>query len=138
MLAPITAVARTTITTTVTSTVAESAVQTGLVYTSFTNPRAPTSGMYAIRPMYVAADHQYQIGSTFVDPRGFRIYGYPDAGQAGVRAIGRVPVGAVEYPEPSGRPEQGSLGERTCTISRCEQVTGGGYGARPKKARTTG
>jgi len=42
--------------------------------------------------MYGAADHQYHIGSTFVDPRGVGVYGYPDAGQAKVGAIGGVPV----------------------------------------------
>jgi len=72
MPAPITTEVRTTVTTTVTSTVAVSAAQTGLVYTSFTGPRVPTSGTYAIRPMYGAADHQYHIGSTFVDPRGVK------------------------------------------------------------------
>jgi len=110
MPTPITAAARTTVATTVTSTVAVSAAQTGLVYTAFTGPRAPTSGTYAIRPMYGVVDHQYHIGSTFMDPRGVGVYGYPDAGQAEVGAIGGVPVGAAGYPEPSGHPEQGSLG----------------------------
>jgi len=138
MPVPITAAVRTTVTTTITSTVAASAAQAGLVYTSFTGPGAPTSGTYAIRPMYGAADHQYHIGSTFVDPRGVGIYGYPDAGQAEVGAIGGVPVGAVGYPEPSGRPEQGSLGERAGAVPHCELVTGEGYGARPREATTTG
>jgi len=70
MPAPITAVVQTTVTTTITSTVAASAAQARLVYTSFTGPGAPISGMYAIRPMYRAADHQYHVGSTFVDPKG--------------------------------------------------------------------
>jgi len=121
MPASITATVRTTVTTTVTSTIAASAAQAGLVYTSFTGPGAPTSGTYAISPMYGAADHQYHIGSTFVDPRGVGVYGYPDAGQAEVGAVGGVPVGAVGYPEPSGRPEQGSLVEelaRYCVASR--------------------
>jgi len=78
--APITAVVQTTVTTTVTSTVAASAAQAGLVYTSFTGPGAPTSRTYAIRPMYKAVDHQYHIGSTFMDPRGVGVYSYPDAG----------------------------------------------------------
>jgi len=69
---------------------------------------------------------------------GSRVYGYPDAGQAEVGAIGGGPVGAVGYLEPSGRPEQGSLGERAGAVLRCKQVTGGGYGAWPKEARTTG
>jgi len=60
--------------------------------------------------MYGAADHQYHIGSTFVDPRGVRVYGYPDAGHAEVGAIGGVRVGAIGYLEPSKRPEQGCLG----------------------------
>jgi len=136
--APITAAVRTTVMTTITSTVAVFAVQTGLVYTSFSGPRAPTSGTYAIRPMYRAADHQYYIGSTFEDPRGVGIYSYPGTGQAEVGAIGGVPVGAVGYPEPSGCPEQGSRDERTGAIPRCEQVTVGGYGAQPREARTTG
>jgi len=46
-----------------------------------------------------------------MDPRGIGVYGYPDAGYTEVGAIGGVPVGAIGYPEPSGRPEQGSLGE---------------------------
>jgi len=46
--APITATARTGITTTVTSSIAVSAAQTGLVYTSFTGPRAPITGAYAV------------------------------------------------------------------------------------------
>ena len=79
---PITTAAQTTVTTTVTSTVAVSAEQTGLVYTAYTGPCAPTTGAYAIRPGYGAMDHQYHIGLTFVDPRGVGIYGYPDAGQA--------------------------------------------------------
>jgi len=58
-----------------------------------------------------------------MDPRGVRVYGYPDTGQAKVGAIDGVPVGAVGYPEPSGRPEQGRLGERTGAVPRCEQVT---------------
>jgi len=80
--------------------------------------------MYAIRPMYGAADHQHHIGSTFIDPRGVGVYGYPDAGQAEVGAIGGVPVGAIRYPEPSGCPEQGSLGERAGAVPHCEPVTG--------------
>jgi len=138
MTASITAVARTTVTTTVTSTVAVSAAQTGLVYTSFAGPRAPTSGAYAICPMYGAADHQYHIGSTFVDPRGVGIYSYPDAGRAEVGAIGGVPVGAIGYLEPSGRPEQGSLGGGAGTVPHCQPAARGGYRARPKEARTTG
>jgi len=138
MPVPITAAVLTTATTTITSTVAASAAQAGLVYTSFTGPGAPTSGTYTIRPMYGAVDHQYHIGLTFVDPRRVGVYGYPDARQAEVRAIGGVPVGTVGYPEPSGRPEQGSLGERAGAVPRCEPVTGGGYGARSKEARTTG
>ena len=67
--APITATVRTTVTTTIISTVAVSAAQAGLVYTSFTGPRALTSGAYAIRPKYGAADHQYQAGLMFVDPK---------------------------------------------------------------------
>jgi len=47
---PITTTVRTIVTTTITSTVTVSAVQAGLVYTSFTGPRAPTSRTYAIRP----------------------------------------------------------------------------------------
>jgi len=39
---------------------------------------------------------------------------------------------------PSGRPEQGSLGGGAGAIPRCEQATGGGYGARLREARTTG
>ena len=77
--APITATVRTTATTTITSIAAVSAVQAGLVYTSYTGPRALTSGMYAIRPMYGAADHQYQAGSMLIDLRGVGIYGYPAA-----------------------------------------------------------
>jgi len=69
MPAPITTAARTTVTTTVTPSVAVSAAQTGLVYTSFTGPRAPIPGAYAICPRYGAADHQYYMGSTFEDPR---------------------------------------------------------------------
>jgi len=128
MPAPITAAVRTTATTTITSTVAASAAQARLVYTSFTGPGGLTSGTYAIRPIYGAADYQYHIGSTFVDPRGVGVYGYPDAGQAEVGAIGGVPVGAVGYPEPTGCPEQGSLCERAGTVPCCEPVTGGGYG----------
>jgi len=73
-----------------------------------------------------------------VDPRGVGVYGYPDAGQAEVGAIGGVSVGAVGYPEPSGRPEHGSLGGGAGAIPRCKQATRGGYGARPVEARTTG
>jgi len=98
--APITATARTVITTTVTPSIAISAAQTGLVYTSFAGPWAPLPGAYAIRPGYGAADHQYHIGSAFVDPSGVGIYGYPDAGQVEVGAIGGVPGGAVGYVGP--------------------------------------
>jgi len=71
----ITAAVQTTSTTTITSTVAASAAQSGLVYTSFIGPRALTSGMYAIRPMYGAADHQYQASSMFASfkPRRVRV-----------------------------------------------------------------
>jgi len=55
-----------------------------------------------------------------------------------VRAIGGVPIGAVRYPELDRRREYSGLGEKTGTVPRCEQVIGGGYGARPKEARTTG
>ena len=121
----ITATVRTTITNIITSTVVVSAAQAGLVYALFTGPRAPTSGTYAICPVYGAADHQYQVGSMFIDPRGVGIYGYPDAGYVKIGAVGGVPVGAVGYLEPSGRPEQGSLGERTGAVLHCEQVTMG-------------
>jgi len=87
--------------------------------------------------MYVAADHQYHAGQIFVDPRGVWVYGYPDARQAKVGAIGGVPVAAVGYLESSGRPEQGSLGERAGVLPCCKPDTGGGFGARPKEARTT-
>jgi len=68
-------------------------------------------------------------------------------------AVGAVHVGAVGYPEHSGtvfripngsnmnctgNPGQGSLGEGAGAVPCCEQATGGGYGARPKEARTTG
>ena len=82
MPAPITATVQTTITTIITSTVAVSAAQSGLVDTSFTSLGAPTSGTYAIHPLYGAADHHYHVGSTFVDPRGVGVYGYPDTGQS--------------------------------------------------------
>jgi len=134
----ITAAARTTVTTTVTPSVAVSAAQTGLVYSAYIGRRAPIPRAYAIRPGYRAADHQYHIGSTFVDPRGVGVYGYPDARQAEVGAIGGVPVGAVGYLEPSGRPEQASLGGGLDAIPRCKPATGGGYGARPVEARTIG
>jgi len=104
MPAPIIAMVRTTITTTITSTVAASAAQAGLVYTSFTGPRAPTSGTYAIHPMYGAADQQYQAGSLFANPRGVGMYGYPDAGHTEIGAVGGIPVRAVGYPEPSRHP----------------------------------
>jgi len=126
---PITATARTAITTTVTPSVAVSAVQTGLVYTSFTGPHAPIPGAYAIRPGYGAADHQYHMRSTFEGPMGVGVYGYPDVGQAELGAIGGVPDGAVGYLGPSGYPVQGSLGGGAGAVPHYEQVTGGGYGA---------
>jgi len=116
----ITTAVQTIVTATITSTVAVSAAQAGLVYTLFTGRGAPTSGTYAIRPMYGAVDHQYHIGSTFVDPRGV---GYPDAGQVEVGAIGGSPVGAIGYPEPSRHSDQGSFGERAGMVSRCKPVT---------------
>jgi len=121
MPAPITAVAQITITTTVTSTVAVSAAQSGLVYTLFAGPRAPTSGVYAICPMYGAADHQYHISSTFVDPRGVGIYGYPDDGRAEVGAIGGVPVEPLGIRNPAGVLSRVALVEeqaRCCAASR--------------------
>jgi len=66
---PITVTTRTAITTTVTSSIAASAVQTGLAYASLAGPRAPTPGAYTICPGYGAADHQYHVGSMFVDPQ---------------------------------------------------------------------
>jgi len=138
MPVPITVTARTAITTTVTSSIAVSAAQTGLVYTSFTGPRAPMPGAYAIRPGYGPADHQYHVSLTFVDPQGVGVYSYPDAGEAEVGAVGGVPDGAVGYLGPSGRPEQGSLGGGAGAVPCYEQATGGGYGVRPKEARTTG
>jgi len=66
------------------------------------------------------------------------MYGHPDAGYMGIGAVGGVPVGAVGYPESSGRPEQGSQGESAGTVPQCEEVTVGSYGARPREARTTG
>jgi len=136
--APITATVRTIATTTITSTAAVFAAQSGLVYTSYTGPRALTSGTYAICLMYGAADYQYQMGLMLIDPSGVGVNGYPDAGYAEIGAVGGVCIGAVGYPEPSGRPEQGSLGERTGVVPHCEQVTLEGYRARPKEARTTG
>jgi len=135
--APITAMVRTTATTTITLTAAVSAAQAKLVYTSYISPRAPTSGMYAIHPMYGAADYLYQMGLMLIDPRGLGVNGYPDAGCTEIGAVGEVPIGAAGYPEPGERPEQGSLGERTGAVPCCKQVTVGGYGARPKEARTT-
>jgi len=59
MPAPMTAAARTTVTTTVTPSIAVSAAQTGLVYSAYTGLRAPIPGAYAIRPGYgPPADHQ--------------------------------------------------------------------------------
>jgi len=138
MPAPITATARTAITTTVTPSVAVSAAQTGLVYTSFTGPRAPIPGAYAIRPGYGAADHQYHMRPSFEGTMGVGVYGYPGAGQVEVGAVGRVPEGSVGYMGPGGYPVQGSLGGGAGAVSHYEQTTGGGYGARPKEVRTSG
>jgi len=66
------------------------------------------------------------------------MYGHPDAGYMGIGAIGGIPVGAVGYPESSGHPEQGSRGESAGAVPRCEEVTVGGYAARPRETRTTG
>jgi len=138
---PVTATIHTTTTTTITLTASTYAVQAGLVYTSYTGPYARTSGTYAIHPghpMYRAADYQYQMGLMLIDPRDVRVGGYPDAGYAEIGAVGGVPIGAVGYLESDGCREQGSQGERTGTVPRCEQVTIGGYGAQPKEARTSG
>jgi len=136
--APITATARTAITTTVTSSIAVSAVQTGLVYTSFTGPRAPIPGAYAVRPGYGPAGHQYHFGPTFEDPSGVGMYSYPDPGYAEVGAVGGVPDGAVGYLGPSGRSVQDSLGGGAGAVPHYEQATGGGYGARQREVRTSG
>jgi len=95
-------------------------------------------GAYAIHPGYGPADHQYHIGSTFVDSQGVGVYGYPDAGQADVGAMGGVPDGAVGYLGPSRHPEQGGLSGGAGAVPHYEQTTGGGYGARSKETRTTG
>jgi len=135
--APITVTARTAITITVTSSIAASAAQTGLAYASLAGPRAPIPGAYAVRPRYGPPDHQYHLGSIFVNPQGVGVHGYPDAGQAEVGAIGGVPDGTIGYSGPSGRPEHGSLGGGLGAIPRCRPATGGGYGARPVEARTS-
>jgi len=88
--------------------------------------------------MYGAADYRYHVGSMLIDPREVGINGYPDAVYAEIGAVGRVPIGAVGYPESDRHREHGSLGERTGAVPCCEQVTVGGSGARPKEARTTG
>jgi len=137
MPAPITVTARAAVTTTVTASIATSAVQTGLAYASLASPRAPFPGAYAIRPGYGAADHSYHLGSMFVDSPGVGMYGYPDAVQAEVGAIGGVPDGTIGYSGPSGRPEQGSLSGGLGAIPRCRPAAGGGYGARPVEARTS-
>jgi len=133
MPAPITATARTTVMTTVTPSVAVSAAQTGLVYTSLTSPRAPISEAYAICPGYGAADHQNHIRSTFVDPResGYMAILMPDKPKS-------EPL--VEFlMESLGTQDLvGSPGGEAGAVLRYEQATGGGYGARPREARTTG
>jgi len=65
------------------------------------------------------------------------MYGYPDAGQAEVGAIGGVPDGTIGYSGPSGQPEHGSLGGGLGAIPRCRPATGGGCGARPVEAGTS-
>ena len=124
--APITVTARTAVTTTVTSSIAASAVQAGLAYPPFAGPCALIPGVYAVRPGYAPADHQYHLGSTFEDPGGVGMYGYPDAGQAEVGAVGGVPNGAVGYGGPSGRSVSGSLGGGAGAVPHYEQATGGG------------
>jgi len=91
MPVPMTAAARTTVTTTITSSFAVSAMPSGLVCTGYTGLRAPIPGAYVYRPGYgPLADHQYCISSTYEDPRGVGIYGYPGTGLVGVGAVGRV------------------------------------------------
>jgi len=150
--APATAMIRTTTMRTITSTAAMSAAQAGLVYTSYTSLQTPTSGTYAIRPMYRAAEQQYQTDLMLINPMEIRANGYSGAGTCGessvrsslstgyeeVGAVGGVPIKAVGYPEPDGHREYSGLGARTGMVLRCEQVTGGGYSAQPKEARTTG
>ena len=55
-----------------------------------------------------------------------------------MRAVGGAPTGTAGYPESSGCREYGSLGDRAGAASRYEQVTSGGYSARPKEAGVTG
>jgi len=145
--APVTATVRTTTTTTITTTAAVSAAQSGLVFTSYGDLQAPSPGTNSPRPVYGTADLQYQ-GSLLVNPRENRVSGNPGAigrvrqpirsglatGYEGVGAVGGAPTGTAGYLESSGRREYGSLGDGAGAAACFEQVTAGGYGARPKEA----
>jgi len=111
----------------------------GLVYAGYTGLRAPIPGAYVYCPGYgPLADHQYCINSTYEDLRGVGIYGYPGAGLVGVGAVGGVSDRVVGNPEPSGRPDQRSLGGGLGAIPRCMSAATGGYGTRPTEVGTSG
>ena len=76
--APTTATIQNTIPAPTVMTTVASAAQVGPAYQPYAGPWTPSTGAYAARPAYKAADYMYPYGTMFADPRAIGMYGYPD------------------------------------------------------------